>query len=59
MLLYLAAAMDIISCGTSFTCFTGVQEGVFIGGFFLVKMLFQLQLRYTAINMQSFSPTQR
>lgn len=47
--------MDIISCGTPFACFIGVQEGAFIE-VFIVKMVFQLQLRYTAINMQSFFP---
>lgn len=33
VLLYLTAAMDIISCGTSFACFIGVQEAEFVGVF--------------------------
>lgn len=57
VLLYLTAARDIIPCGTAFACFIGVQEREFAG--FLCHNVFPVTERYTAINMQSFFPTQR
>jgi len=59
VLLYLTAVMDIISCGISFACFIGVQEGEFIGVGFFCENIFPVTVRYTAINMQTFFPTQR